>query len=76
MQGNEIHSPNDFGNAMRAFLEIPISDALKSGNPLIKAFAIIDRRVGRRTLENLEINDSEHSLVKAFYELRHSCAHI
>ncbi len=76
LQENEIHSPNDFGNAMRAFLDLPISDALKSGNPLIKAFAIIDRRVGRRTLEQLDINDSEHSLVKAFYELRRPSAHI
>jgi hypothetical protein len=70
LRGKEIHSPNDFGDAMRAYLDLPIGDALKSGNPLIKAFAIIDRRVGRRTLEKLEIDDSEHSLVKTFYELR------
>jgi len=76
LREKEIHSPNDFGYAMRAYLDLPIGDALKSGNPLIKAFAIIDRRVGRRTLEKLEITDSDHTLVKAFYALRVASAHI
>ena len=66
----EIHTPRDFGQAMRLYLVMPIADALLSPNPLIKAFAIIDRRLGKRILEKLEVSDSEHSLVKAFYELR------
>ena len=71
----EIHAPRDFGQAMRLYLELPIADALLSTNPLIRAFAIIDRRLGKRTLERLEISDSEHSLVKAFYELRCASSH-
>jgi hypothetical protein len=70
LREKEIHSPNDFGNAMRHYLDLPIGDALKSANPLIKAFAIVDRRAGKRALEKLEISDLEHSLVKAFYKLR------
>jgi hypothetical protein len=66
----EIHTPRDFGEAMRQYLDMPIADALGSSNPLLKAFAIVDRRVGKRTIEQLEISDSEHTLVKAFYELR------
>ena len=58
------------GEAMRAYLDLPIDEALKSDNPFIKALAIVDRRVGKRTIEKLEIDNSEHSLVKAFYELR------
>ncbi|HEX8491386.1 MAG TPA: hypothetical protein VF658_00965 [Pyrinomonadaceae bacterium] len=66
----EIHSPRNFGEAMRVYLDSPIHEALQSFDPLVKAFAIVDRRVGERTLSKLKISDSEHSLVKAFHELR------
>lgn len=73
---NEIHSPKNFGDAMRVYLDSPIQESLESPDPLVKAFAIVDRRVGRRSLAKLEISASEHSLVKRFYELRHACARI
>lgn len=66
----ELHRPKDFGDAMRTYIELPIEEALDSSDPLIEAFAVIDRRVGKRTLGKLEISISEHSLVKTFYELR------
>ncbi len=52
---NEIHSPRDFGDAMRIYLDSPIHDALQSSDPLVRAFAIVDRRVGKWTLAKLEI---------------------
>jgi hypothetical protein len=70
LREKEIHNPEDFGSAMRAYLDMPIEKALTSADPLIRAFSIVDRRLGKRTLEKLEISDSEHTLVKAFYELR------
>lgn len=76
LRDKEIHRPKDFGDAMRIYLELPIEDALKSSEPLVKAFAIIDRRTGKRTLAKLEISDSEHSLVQRFYELRCASKHI
>lgn len=75
LREKEIHRPKDFGDAMRVYLNMPIREALKSTDPLIKAFALVDRRVGERTLEKLEISDSEHTLVKAFYALRFASAH-
>ena len=72
----EVHSPGNFGNAMRVYLELPIEEALKSSDPLVKAFAIVDRRLGKRTLAKLEMSESEHSLVRAFYELRCASRHI
>ncbi|HEX8163237.1 MAG TPA: hypothetical protein VF538_15310 [Pyrinomonadaceae bacterium] len=75
LRGEEIHRPKDFGDAMRAYLDMPIGEALGSTDPLIKAFALIDRRAGKRALEKLEISDSEHTLVKAFYALRLASAH-
>jgi len=75
LREKEIHGPKDFGNAMRAYLDMPIREALKSTDPLIKAFAFVDRRVGKKRLEMLEISDSEHTLVKVFYALRLATAH-
>jgi hypothetical protein len=75
LREKEIHGPKDFGDAMRAYLDMPIREALKSTDPLIKAFAFVDRRVGKKRLEMLEISDSEHTLVKAFYALRLASAH-
>jgi hypothetical protein len=70
LRKNEIHRPKDFGDAMRDYLDMSISEALKSSDPLVKAFALVDRRLGRRTLAKLDITDSDHTLVKAFYALR------
>ena len=75
MQAKEIHRPKDFGEAMRAYLDMPIAEAVKSPDPLVRAFALVDRRLGKRTLAKLEIPDSEHTLVKALYELRLASAH-
>ena len=55
---------------------MPIREALESQDPLVRAFAIVDRRLGKRTIAKLELVDSEHSLVKVFYKLRLGSAHI
>ncbi len=72
----EIHEPKEMGSAMRAYLDLPIEEALSSKDPFIKALAIVDRRVGKRRLKEIEIENAEHSLVKAFYELRRNSMHI
>jgi len=66
----QIHSPGDFGNAMRLYLTMPVRIALSSHDPLIQAFAIVDRRIGKRSLAKLDLSNCEHALVKAFFELR------
>jgi hypothetical protein len=70
LKSREIHGPGDFGNAMRSCLDMPVGEALKSSDPLVKAFALVDRRVGKRAIAKLEISAAEHTLVRAFYELR------
>ncbi len=72
LRNQEIHSPRNFGEAMRTYLDLPVRDASQSPDPLVKAFALIDRRVGKRMFEKLEISESEHSLVKTFHQLRYS----
>lgn len=70
LRENEIHNPKNFGDAAREYLNLSAKEALASPNDIIKAFGIIDKRIGKRTLEKLEIPDSAHTLMKIFYRLR------
>lgn len=68
-----ILSEWDFLQAATDFLQMPIGKALISDNCLIRIFAILDRRVGRRTIK--QIQDSEEyktfpEWVQQFYMLR------
>lgn len=68
-----ILSEWDFLRAATDFLQMPIADALNSENYLIKILAVMDRRVGKRTLQKLAKNGDYKSYpewVRRFYELR------
>ena len=68
-----IFSDYDFLAAATAYLQLSISDALESDNYLIKIFAIMDRRVGRRRLNKVR-DVKEYKTypdwVQQFYKLR------
>ena len=71
LEGNYCES--DFLDAALQFLNLPIEKALSSESYLIKLFAILDRRVGKRTLKR--IADGKEYLnypewIRQFYELR------
>jgi hypothetical protein len=70
LAGQAIYSPNYVVESMRTYLDLSIEDALRSENPFIKALAMIDRRVGRRRIATIELQEAEHPLVKRFHELR------
>ena len=72
----EVHEPQYMGDGLRAYLDLSIDQALVSNNPFIRAFAIVDRRVGKQRLQKLRIEDEEHSLVRVFYDLRRASLHI
>lgn len=61
--------------SLHRYLESPIAESLQSPNPVIRAFALIDRRTGQRTLSRISLSADEHPLVKAFYELRTGNTH-
>lgn len=68
-----ILSDWDFLQAATDFLQMPIGEALISDNCLIRIFAILDRRAGKRTIK--QIQDSEKyktypEWVQQFYKLR------
>lgn len=64
------HRPQQFGDALRAYLDLPVGDALTSKDPFIRAMAMLDRRVGRERLERHKPKSSDHSLIRLFYDLR------
>ena len=66
-------SDYDFLEAATEFLNLPIAAALESESYIVKMLAIMDRRVGKRTLERIE-KDGEYEAfpewLKQFYALR------
>lgn len=63
----------NFLSAATAFLQMPILEAPYSENYMVRIFAILDRRVGKRTLRKIKEEGAYQgypSWVKQFYELR------
>lgn len=72
---NCTYTETDFLSSATEFLQMSISDALNSNNYIIRIFAILDKRVGKRTLQAIKSESSYKILpewVKQFYELRFS----
>jgi len=59
-----------FYSALDEYLNLSIERALGSSNMLIRALALIDRRLGRRRFEALRLAPGEHALVRLSYSLR------
>lgn len=57
--------------AIRFYTQSPIGDSLHSEDPLVRLFAVLDRRVGRRTLERLALAvEAQPEWLQYFYRLR------
>jgi hypothetical protein len=68
LSGRDAH--HRFTETLERYLSLSIDDALSDPNELIRALAMIDRRLGTRRLRSMEIADDEHPLVRYMYELR------
>ncbi len=66
----------DFLNAILEFRKLSIQEALRSENFIIKILGILDKRVGKRTLQKI-VQAEEYmqypAWVRQFYELRIAC---
>lgn len=70
---NATYHDMDFLSAATSFLQMPIIKALYSENCIVQILAILDRRIGRRTLCKIKENGTYQSYpywVKQFYDLR------
>jgi hypothetical protein len=61
----------DLPDAMKEFIGMPIERALSSSNPLIRGLAVLDHRVGERTLEKID-EENEPPLVARLVAVRRS----
>ena len=65
------YTDNEFCDALEIYRNQPIKDSLNSDNPIVRMFAVLDRRVGKRTLTDLKQNiENQPEWLKVFYELR------
>lgn len=64
-------SKSDFITVATKFLSISIEDSLESNDILLNVLALVDRRVGKKRILNLnEKMKAKHPIVQYFYELR------
>ena len=62
---------SEFANALEDYRSSDISTSLASENPIVRMFAILDRRIGKRTLEKIKETISDQpEWLQFFYELR------
>ena len=65
------YTDDEFCEALEIYRNQDIQSSIHSLNPLVRMFAVLDRRIGKRTLE--KIKDEVELLpewVKQFYQLR------
>ncbi len=71
------YTDEEFCEALEMYRNQSIEISLDSKNPLVRMFAILDRRVGKRTLAILkETLDVQPEWLKQFYNLRLSAENI
>lgn len=71
LESRQEFDDEEFSDALKQYRAINISDALSSSNPIVRMFAILDRRVGKRTLEKESITvNNQPEWLQFFYKLR------
>ncbi|MBI5959822.1 MAG: hypothetical protein HY866_13865 [Chloroflexi bacterium] len=65
-----ILSTYQFVHSLELYLGLPIDAAMASPNPIIRAFSMLDRRLGKRRLKQIKLTQTEHECSKKCYEIR------
>ena len=58
-QERDEYADDEFSQALKKYRNQPIQESIQSNDPIVRMFAILDRRVGRRTLERLKDSINE-----------------
>jgi hypothetical protein len=64
------HNQWSLHDALTGYLDLPLAAALTSSDPVQRGLALIDRRLGRRRFEALQISAEEPPVVVRLYQLR------
>jgi len=71
MEQRREHTDEEFCEALTLYRNQPIKESVSSNNPLVRMFALLDRRVGKRTLERVKNTVEEQpEWLQFFYRLR------
>lgn len=58
-------------NAIKKYMDLSAQDAIQSENEIIRMFAMLDRRIGRRTLMHIQVQvEKQPEWLQFFYKLR------
>jgi hypothetical protein len=71
MNERSEYTDNEFCDALEKYRNQPIEDSLCSENPLVRMFAILDRRIGKRTLIKQKLMiEAQPIWLQHFYNIR------
>ena len=71
MEMRTEYTDDEFAEALEKYRNSDIQESIQSSNSLVKMFAILDRRIGRRTLYNLaEDIENEADWIQEIYRFR------
>ena len=71
IQSREEYTDDEFCDALKKYRSQNVKDSISSENPIVKMFAILDRRVGKRTLGNIkESIQKQPQWLQDIYNLR------
>ena len=77
LSDRDEYTDEEFCEALTSYRNQSILDSIRSENPLIRMFAILDRRVGKRTLVRLKDEiGRQPEWLREFYRLRLDCEKI
>jgi hypothetical protein len=65
-----VYTQPEFKRILSEYLDADPQDALGAAIPLTRALAVIDRRIGRRTLARFSVDDEPDALVRLLWYLR------
>lgn len=71
MKSRPEYTDNEFCEALEKYRNQSIQDSMNSENPLERMFAVLDRRIGKRTLNNVKDSlEKQGEWLQLFYRLR------
>ena len=71
MEARNEYTDDEFCSALEAYRNSDIQSSIHSADPIVKMFALLDRRLGKRTLEKMaEEIQSDPEWLQAVYHFR------
>lgn len=65
-----IHDTAQITQTIRNYIQTPFEEIVESNHLIYRAFLMIDRRLGKRRFEKINLREDEHPLVRKLYQLR------